>query len=126
MGEVNLRLVDGAPNLREMDYTFSATDNPAVAMGRFRAGDVVFVNLAPTAAGYRLIIAPASMLGAQGPDRFTASVRGWFAPRLPVADFLKEYSRLGGTHHLAVTYAKDTKPFEGFGALMGWDVAVIR
>ncbi len=125
MGEVNPRLLDGTPALREMDYAFSATDNPAFAVGRFRAGEVVFVNLAPMPAGYRLIIAPAAMVGAQGPDRFTASVRGWFTPRRPVAEFLKEYSRLGGTHHLAVTYAKDTQPFERFGALMGWDVAVI-
>ncbi len=109
-----------------MDYHFSATDNPAFVVGRFRAGDVVLVNLAPTASGYRLVIAKASMLGASGVDRMKDTVRGWFTPPLPVADFLAAYSRLGGTHHLAVTYAKDTKPFELFGALMGWEVAVIR
>jgi L-arabinose isomerase len=126
MGEVNLRLLDGVPRMREMDYHYSATDNPALVVGRFRAGEIVLVNLAPTASGYRLIIAPAAMLGVPGTDRLQDSVRGWFAPPLPVTDFLKAYSRLGGTHHLAVTYTKDTVPFEHFGALMGWDVAVIR
>jgi L-arabinose isomerase len=126
MGEVNPRLLEGRPLLREMDYNYSATDNPAYVVGRFRAGAVVLVNLAPTASGYRLIVAPASMLAVPGEDRMKKSVRGWFTPPLPVADFLASYSRLGGTHHLAVTYADDTKPFERFGALMGWDVAVIR
>ncbi len=126
MGEVNPRLLDGRPRLREMDYHFSATDRPAFLVGRFRAGDIVLVNLAPTASGYRLILCPATMLGATGEDRLKNSIRGWFAPPLPVADFLAAYSRLGGTHHLAVSYAKDTKPFESFGALMGWEVAVVR
>jgi L-arabinose isomerase len=126
MGEVNPRLLEGRPRLREMEYHYTATGNPAFIVGRFRAGDIVLVDLAPTATGYRLIVAPASMLGVPGVDRMKDSVRGWFTPPLPVADFLAEYSRLGGTHHLAVTYAKDTRPFELFGALMGWDVAVIR
>jgi L-arabinose isomerase len=126
MGEVNPRTLEGKPRLREMDYTYSATDNPAFVVGRFRPGDVVLVNLAPTSSGYRLIIAPAKMLGVPGVDRMKDSVRGWFKPPLAVADFLASYSRLGGTHHLAVTYAKDTKPFELFGAFMGWDVEVIR
>jgi L-arabinose isomerase len=85
----------------------------------------MLVNLAPLSSGYRLIIAPATMLKAEGTDRMTESVRGWFAPPLAVPDFLSAYSRLGGTHHLAVTYATDAKPFEAFGHLMGWDVAVI-
>ncbi len=126
MGEVNPRLLDGAPLLREMKYAYSATDNPALVVGRFRPGSVVLVNLAPMARGYRLIIAPATMLPVSGADRMKDSVRGWFTPPLAVPDFLAAYSRRGGTHHLAVTYAVETKPFEAFGALMGWDVAVIR
>ena len=126
MGEVNPRLLAGAPLLREMDYHYSATDNPAFVVGRFRPGKVMLVNLAPIAGGYRLIIAPATMLDVPGVDRMKDSVRGWFTPPQPVPDFLAAYSRLGGTHHLAVTYADETKPFERFGSLMGWDVAVIR
>ena len=125
MGEVNPRLLSGTPVLREMDYQYSRTDNPALVVGRFKPGTVVLVNLAPMADGYRLIIARATMLDVPGVDRMKESVRGWFTPPVPVADFLAAYSRLGGTHHLAVTYTDDTKPFERFGALMGWDVAVI-
>jgi len=126
MGEVNPRLLVGRPRMREMDYTYSATDKPALVVGRFKPGDIVLVNLAPTSEGYRLIVAPAVMLDVTGADRHTDSIRGWFKPRLSVPDFLAAYSRVGGTHHLAVTYARDTRPFEQFGRLMGWDVAVIQ
>jgi L-arabinose isomerase len=127
MGEVNWRLLDGMPQLREMKYNYSATDNPALVVGRFRAGEIALVNLAPMrGGGYRLIIAPASMLPVHGTDRMRESVRGWFKPAPSVPDFLEEYSRLGGTHHLAVSYTHDTKAIETFGMLMGWDVVVIR
>jgi L-arabinose isomerase len=126
MGEVNWRLLDGMPQLREMEYTYSPTDNPALVVGRFRAGEIALVNLAPVrGGGYRLIVAPASMLPVHGADRMREGVRGWFKPALSVPDFLEEYSRLGGTHHLAVSYTRDTKPIETFGKLMGWDVVVI-
>jgi L-arabinose isomerase len=127
MGEVNWRLLDGKPRLREMDYTYSATDNPAFVVGRLRPGEVVLTNLAPLPGdAYRLIIAPATMQPVGGTDRHAGSVRGWFTPALSVAEFLAEYSRRGGTHHLAVSYTRDTRPIETFGRLMGWDVAVIR
>jgi L-arabinose isomerase len=127
MGEVNWRLLDGAPNLREMDYNFSKTDNPVLVVGRFRPGKVVLVNLAPIGGdAYRLIVSPASMLPVRGTDRMKDGVRGWFKPVLPVSDFLAEYSRLGGTHHLAVSYTRDTAAVEAFGRLMGWEVSVIR
>jgi L-arabinose isomerase len=127
MGEVNWRLLEGKPKLREMDYKYSATDNPALVVGRLRPGEVVLTNLAPLPGdAYRLIIAPATMQPVAGQDRHGASVRGWFTPALSVAEFLAEYSRHGGTHHLAVSYTRDTRPIESFGRLMGWDVVVIR
>jgi L-arabinose isomerase len=127
MGEVNWRLLDGKPQLREMDYKYSRTDNPALVVGRFKAGEIALVNLAPLrGGGYRLIIAPAMMLAVQGVDRMRESVRGWFKPSLSVACFLEEYSRLGGTHHLAVCYTRGISEIETFGKLMGWDVVVIR
>ncbi|HUJ74402.1 MAG TPA: hypothetical protein VL359_06065, partial [bacterium] len=126
MGEVNPSLLVGRPRMREMDYQYSATDKPALVVGRLRAGDIVLVNLAPTAEGYRLVIAPARMLDVSGTDRHEQAIRGWFKPRLPVPEFLAAYSRAGGTHHLAVTYTRDTRPFEELGRLMGWEVAVIQ
>ncbi len=69
MGEMNWRLTDGKPHLREMPYKFSKTDNPAYVAGRFKPGEIVLVNLAPVSAGaYRLILAPAEMLAVSGVD----------------------------------------------------------
>ncbi len=127
MGEVNWRLLEGTPHLREMEYKYSRTDNPVLVVGRFRPGRIVLVNLAPAGgSAYRLIVSPAAMLPVSGTDRMEESVRGWFKPAIPMSEFLAEYSRLGGSHHLAVSYARDTKPIEYFGLLMGWNVAVIR
>ncbi len=125
MGELNWRLAQGKPRLREMDYRYSRTDNPALLVGRFRPGPIVLANLAPTAQGYRLILAPAEMRDGQG-DRFVDSVRGWCRPPLPLADFLAAYSRAGGTHHLGLSYGADLGQLEAFGRLAGWDVLVIR
>jgi L-arabinose isomerase len=125
MGELNWRLADGKPRLREMDYPYSRTDNPALLVGRFRPGQIVLANLAPTAQGYRLILAPAEMLPAPG-DRFIDSVHGWFRPPLPLAEFLAAYSRAGGTHHLGFSYAADIGQLEAFGRLAGWEILVIR
>jgi len=127
MGEVNWRLLEGRGLLREMDYKYSATDNPALVTGRFRPGEIVLVNLAPvTESGYRLILAPATMLPVTGTDKMEGSVRGWFRPRLALPDFLSAYSRLGGTHHLAMTYAESTETLETFARLSGWETVVIQ
>jgi len=125
MGELNWLLADGKPRLREMDYKYSRTDNPALLAGRFKPGEIVLVNLAPTAGGYRLILAPARMLAVPGTDRFADTVHGWFAPGMPVADFLAAYSRAGGTHHLGLSYTADTRTLETFGRMMGWEVVLI-
>jgi len=117
-----------------MDYTYSATDDPVRVTGRLKAGSIVLVNLAPMADGrYRLILAPAAMLAAKVEDRFGSSVRGWFQPPKPLPEFLETYSRLGGTHHLAMCYAGEPtaagpalQTLEDFGRLMGWDTVVIR
>ena len=126
MGEMNWRLCDGKATLREMDYKYSDTDNPTFLTGRFKAGEIVLANLAPTGQStYRLILAPAVMLGVEGEDRMQRSVRGWFKPRLPLPDFLAEYSRRGGTHHLALAYTKSVSELREFAALMGWETAEI-
>lgn len=36
-----------------------------------------------------------------------------------------EYSRLGDTHHLAISYGMDVESTAAFGRTMGWDTEVI-
>jgi L-arabinose isomerase len=125
MGELNWRLVEGKPLLLEMDYKWSDAANPVYLAGRFKPGPFLLVNLAPLARGYRLILCPAEMLPVAGQDRMERSVRGWFRPPLPLAEFLAAYSRLGGTHHLALSYGASVETLSAFGRMMGWDTQLI-
>lgn len=126
MGEFNLALADSKPRLVTPAMNFTPGEMPVVPYGRLRGGDAVFVNLAPLSdKAFRLIVAPGRMESVKGRDRFETTVRGWFKPRMPVADFLAEYSRQGGTHHAALVYSKDARSLVDFGQFMGWDVRVL-
>jgi L-arabinose isomerase len=130
MGEMNWKLAAGKPRLLEMDYQWSDAANPVYVSGCFKAGEFVLVDLLPLEplrkGAYRLIIAPAKMLDVPGKDSFGRSIHGWFKPGLPVAEFLAEYSRAGGTHHLAISYGLSVETVEAFGRMMGWETVVIR
>lgn len=65
------------------------------------------------------------MLKIHGKDNMERSVHGCFQPKMPVAEFLREYSRCGGTHHLALTYETSLELIETFGQMMGWEIVVI-
>jgi L-arabinose isomerase len=130
MGEMNWKLAAEKPRLLEMPYRWSEAANPVYVAGRFKAGEFILVDLLPLEplqeGSYRLIIAPAKMLKVTGKDNFGTGIHGWFKPALPVEEFLAEYSRLGGTHHLAISYGSDVETIENFGKMMGWETAVIR
>ncbi len=126
MGEMNLSLMDAPPRLVEENFTYTSAGNPVLACGRLKAGAAWIANLAPYGAGlYVLILVPVTVRAVQGEDRMQNSVHGWFEPRLPVAQFLQEYSLAGGTHHIALTYGDARTGLETFGQLMGWKVRII-
>lgn len=125
MGEGNYRLFSGTPRLYELAYPWSPADNPVYVAGRYRAGDVLLVNLAPLAAGFRLIVAPAVMRDTGGKDRMDRAVRGWCTTAAPLRDFLARYSQAGGTHHLALCYGADVSVIQAFGRMMGFGTELI-
>ncbi len=125
MGEVNIDLLAGKPELVCKPFPYTDADSPVVAAGCLKPGDAVLVNLAPVSdSSFRLILAPGRMHEAQN-DRFKNSVRGWFEPRMPIADFLESYSRLGGTHHSALVYGTVTDLLRKFATFMGWETHVV-
>ncbi len=127
MGEMNLDLSAEKLRLIEKDFPYTDADNPAAAYGRLKAGKAVFVNLAPAADGqFVLIAAPGEMLEVDGEDKMKDSIHGWFQPASPVADFLSDYSRAGGTHHAALVYGDAADVILRFGEQMGWRTLVIR
>jgi L-arabinose isomerase len=124
MGEVNPALLAGKPELTTKPFAWTDVDDPAVAVGCLKGGEASIVNLAPLADGFRLIVAAGSM-DAVDADAFAGSVRGWFRPVRPLADFLADYSRAGGTHHSALVYGACPGDLCRFGEVLGFDVACL-
>jgi L-arabinose isomerase len=126
MGEMNTSLVVGKPKLREMDFPWTDVENPILAVGRFRGGEACLVNLAPGPDNtYSMIVAPGEMLSIKGKDNMSDFAHGWFRPEMPISDFLEEYSRSGGTHHLALVYGDVAVDIARFGELMGWPICYL-
>ncbi|MGX4585715.1 L-arabinose isomerase family protein [Paenibacillus chitinolyticus] len=126
MGEMNVRVAAGKPLLKEKEFPFADADTPVAAYGRFRAGEAVYVNLAPGRHGtYTFILAPIEMCEPDGEDRMTDAIRGWFRPPVPIERFLADYSRLGGTHHGVIVYGDAMNVLERLGEAMGWRTVVI-
>ena len=126
MGEMNLGLTSGKAVLMEKDFPWTDASNPVVAVGKFKDGDAVLVNLAPMPGDtFKLIISPVEMLVESGEDRMSDAIRGWFRPKLPLAEFLADYSRAGGTHHLALVYGVTDVDLRKLGDIMDWKVIVL-
>lgn len=126
MGEMNLNLAYKKPILVEKPFPYTDAENPIAAYGGFKAGKCVLVDLAPAQNNsYNLILSKVEMVEPQGDTDMKYSVHGWFKPEKPMHEFLEEYSRYGGTHHLACVYAQETGMLETFGKMMGFSVVVI-
>jgi len=126
MGEINLNLIKDKPRLIEKEFIFTDAINPAVAVGCFRPGNVVLVNLSPsTGNSYTLIVSEAKILDVVEGDSIKDLIRGWLKPHIPIADFLTKYSEAGGGHHLALVYDCMPEVIAGFGKFMGWEVVRI-
>ncbi len=125
MGEFNLALAAGKPEIKEIPFTYGNADDPVVCYGRYKAGDAVFINVFKDSEKYNMLISPVEMLDAPT-DRFEGSVRGWFKPCMPLGDFLAEISKAGVTHHSSMVYGADLAEIEFFGKLLGLNVITVK
>lgn len=120
MGEVSLDLLDGKPELLKCVFPIEDTNPPLFAAGRLKSGNATLVNLAPGKdSSYTLITATVSVQQVND-IKFKNSIRGWIKPQIKVEDFLAEYSRAGGTHHLAMVYGDKAQALAKFAKFMGW------
>ena len=126
MGELNLNLAKWKPVLADVPFNYNSCGNTAAAYGCMRAGKSVFINLAPMGEGFTLTLSPVEMLDA-GLEfgAYRRSIQGWMKPKKPIAQFLKEFSLAGGTHHSALVYDVDVREIEAFGKMMGFETIVI-
>ena len=127
MGEVNPNVLAARPRLVEVKLSFAVNQNQVKLAGCLKPGPAVLVNLAPGVNnGYTLLIAPVKVLKVKGKDRMVETVHGWIKPLMPIVDFLAEYSRAGGTHHLALVYGNRSEEIVKFGKLMDWKTITIE
>jgi len=126
MGELNLNLAKWRPVLSDVKFNYNSCGNTAAAYGCMRPGKSVFINLAPMGEGFTLTLSPVEMLDA-GLEfgAYRRSIQGWMKPKKPIAQFLKEFSLAGGTHHSALVYDVDVREIEAFGKMMGFETIVI-
>jgi len=119
MGEVNPETVTGKPRLVVRDFKILGTHTTALA-GAIKPGPAVFVNLVPGPKNsFALLVAPVEMLADSTREDMQGTVRGWMRPRRPVAEFLEEYSRHGGTHHSALVLGERADELSAFARFTG-------
>jgi len=127
MGEVNTDLCAEKSVLQEKPFPYTDAGNPVVATGCLKAGAAYLINIAPGAnETYTLIVAPVEVCDTKGKETINDAIRGWFEPSILIDDFLADYSRFGGTHHLAISYNADEKILKDFAVNMGWKFTVIK
>lgn len=126
MGEFNPNAADGKPHMIVKDFPFAPGFDPTCIMGHMKPGRACFANLAPTADGFRLVLAEGEMQ--KLPERigsFENSVSGWFKPDVPLCRFLEEYSRAGGTHHGVLVYGATAETLRHLSTFGGIALSVI-
>ncbi len=125
MGEINPRVCPETAEAVHKENKYTDASPTVYSTGQFRKGDAILVNLVPMSESeFRLIVCPVSV--EEEPDcAFVDSVHGWIRPALPVGDFLRQFSLLGGTHHSALVYGELVETIRTFGETLGFDVRVI-
>jgi L-arabinose isomerase len=126
MGEINPAVATAPALLYEKEYPFSPALNPAALAGAPRPGPATLVNLAPGPdESFRLILAPVEVLTDGTHPALDRWVRGWIRPAVPLAQFLEEFSHLGGTHHSALVLGDHVAGLASFGAFLEIENRVI-
>jgi L-arabinose isomerase len=127
MGEMNMNVAAQKAIVTDKPFPYTQAGDTVAAFGTLRAGKAVFINLAPMDNGkYTLIVSPVEMVDVKdNEDSYRSTTEGWMKPQLPLIEYLKAYSEIGGTHHSALVY--DVSVFEiiSFGQIMGFDVEVL-
>jgi len=126
MGESNPNLAQWKPLLTDMVFKWNSCGDTVGLYTCFREGKAVWVNLAPMEDHFVLILSEGELLDEKLRDSvYRKATQGWFKPHKPIAEFLKDFSMAGGTHHSALVYDANIRELEAFGHMMGFEVIVI-
>jgi L-arabinose isomerase len=126
MGEINIEITAQTPVLEKRAYPFSAAGEPVVGSGCLKPGNAWLLNVAPGPDNtFSLVATPVEVCDTAGNEKIDGGIRGWIKPEMPIADFLKKYSLVGGTHHCVLCYGVDEKFVSAFAQVMGWALNMI-
>ena len=111
MGECGLGVTAEGATLVEKQYAFSDVENPAIAIPKVIPGEATLVNLAPGPDNsFRFITARVEVLDRGPVAGFPEVPHYWIRPLDgDLRGFLKRYSELGGTHHLALCLGDESE-----------------
>jgi L-arabinose isomerase len=123
MGECALHMSDGPAPLVEKSFKYSDVQNPAIATPKMRPGEATLVNIAPgPERSFSLITARVEVLDRGPAPNFTEAPHFWIRPLDgSLRNFLRAYSEVGGTHHLAMCMGDETEMVAGMAQLLGME-----
>lgn len=120
MGEMNTALSADKPKFMMKKMNYSDVDTTWLC-GTFKPGKATLINLLPIADDkFRVIVSLVDMKLPESKHR-GKSTSGWFEPAKSIGDFLTDFSKLGGTHHLSLMYGDARKAAEAFAKTMGYE-----
>lgn len=124
MGEMNYKLSDIKPQLRNASANYTSAKSPVVAYAKFRGGKAVYANICRDENGYCMVIAPVEMVDVKK-DNFPSSMRGWMKPPVSVSKFLEFLSENAATHHSILVYDASVEEIAHFGKLLGMRIITL-
>lgn len=121
MGEMNTALAARPPKYTVKNMKYSDIDTTWLC-GTYMAGTATLIDLAPLGEDKFRVIASKVEMREMECDKFRKNTTcGWFSPDKNIGTFLEDYSKLGGTHHLALVYGDMRKTAEVFAAVRGYE-----
>ena len=121
MGEMNTSLAAQKPKYSVKQMKYSDIDTTWLC-GTYKSGKATLIDLAPLGGDkFRVIASYVEMKEMECEKYRKTSICGWFAPNKNIGTFLEDYSKLGGTHHLALVYNDMRKSAETFAAVRGFE-----
>ena len=121
MGEMNTALSSDKPKYMIKPMKYADIDTTWLC-GTYKDGKATLINLLPIADNkFRVVVSLVEMRVPEC-DKFRgSSTCGWFEPNKNIANFLEDYSKLGGTHHLCLMYGDARKTAETFANVMNYE-----
>ena len=121
MGEMNTALAAEKPKYMKKEMQFSDIDTTWTC-GTYKSGTATLVDIAPLGgSNFRIITSLVEMQVPECANFKNDTTCGWFSPNSDISDFLENYSKLGGTHHLSLMYGDMRKTAETFAELKKFD-----